>query len=135
MPVTKTLKEIFDIDEVVAKLYKADENLQNGKFGYAYKRYYAKSFSPALEEFQNGILTIRINNALEDEKTKALLVDPENPRGYKYSKEGLKKCIEEENKYKHETFEKEFDVFPFISPTIPENLSDEDRETLSGVVI
>ena len=131
----KTLKEIFDIDEVVAKLYKADENLQKGKFGYAYKRYYAKSYTPALEEFQNGILTIRINNALEDPTTKALLLDPENPRGYKYSKEGLKKCIEEENKYKHETYEKEFDIFPFISPTIPENLSDEDREILTGVVI
>ena len=32
----KTLKDIFDIDEAVAVLYKKNPDLQNSKFGYAY---------------------------------------------------------------------------------------------------
>lgn len=130
-----TFKEILEIDGIVARLYKEDKNLVNSKFGYAYKRYYAKNYTPALEEFQNGMETIRINNALEDKDTKALITDEKNPRGYKYSKEGLKKCIEEENKYKETYFEKEIEIVPFLSPLIPENLSEEDRELLTGVVI
>ncbi len=130
-----TFKQILEVDLIVARLYKANETLKNSKFGYAYKRYYEKNFKPLKDEFGTLLNEIRINNALEDPKTKEVLTDNDNPRGYKYSKAGLLKCIEEEDAAQEDFLQKEVEIIPFISPIVPEGLEDEEKELLTGAVI
>ena len=132
---TKTFKEILEIDSIVAKLYAKQPELKDGKFGYAYKRYYAKNYTPLTEEYKNEVETLKINNALENPQNKALIVDPQSKTGFATSKEGLLKFNADLIKLDKEYETKEVEIIPFISPTIPEGLSDEEKELLTGVVI
>ena len=132
---TKTFRELIEIDGIVARLYQTDPELKKTKFFYAYQKYYAKSYAPVQEELQTAIQMARINNALEDEKTKEILLDQSNPRGYKFSKDGLRKCIEEEQKIVKEFENREVEIVPYISSLVPEGLTDEEKELLTGVVI
>ncbi|MEK6882279.1 MAG: hypothetical protein AABY22_21855 [Nanoarchaeota archaeon] len=131
----KTFKKLREIDFVIGELYRANDSLRNTKFGYAYKRFVEKNYKPLFSELQEKVSIIRIDNALEDEKTKEILID-NNPlsRGYKYSREGLKKCIEQENKIVKEYDVKEVDVEPFISSFVPK-LTEEQEDTLKGFLI
>jgi hypothetical protein len=132
----KLFKELIEIDELVGELYSKDKTLENSKFGYAYNRFTKKNISPIVKERNEKILYVRINNALEDKNTKEILKDHMDPvRGYKYSKDGLSKCIEEERKIMSEYEEKEFEVEPYISSLVPEGLSDEQKELLKGILI
>ncbi len=135
--IKKTFKELKDIDNVVGDLYAEDKELQKTKFGYAYKRFIEKYYIPAIQKFNEKIQFIRIDNALEDPKTKELLTDtdPKNYRGYKYSKEGLKKCITEETEASLEYQKEEIQIEPFLSSFIPSNITEEQKAILSGVVI
>ncbi len=131
----KTFKEILEIDSLVGTLYQTNPKLKDTKFGYACKRFCEKNFTPTFEERSQLIVTARINNALEDPQTKALLVDPTSQRGFKYGKEGLIKCIEEEHKIVEEFDKKEIEIKPFISSVIPEGLTQDEKDLLTGAVI
>lgn len=131
----KTFDELLDIDIIVGELYKNDENLKKSKFGYAYKRFFVKNIEPTKKEYNEEVTNIRIDNALEDEKTKELKNDPTNIRGFKYSKEGLKKCVQQENELLKTYLLKEIEVQPYISSLIPEGLTEEARTLLTGVLI
>ena len=64
------------------------------------------------------------------------MTDETNTRGYKFSKEELKKCIIEEDAAIAEYNKKEIDISePLISSYIPEDISDLEREMLTGIVI
>lgn len=134
--VKKTFKQLRDADFLVGLLYKDNPELEKGKFGYAWKRFINKNYMKHLKEFQNELLDVRIDNALEDEKTKALLTDATNPRGYKYSKEGLKAVIKKENEITDKWEDKEIEVEPYILPieSLPE-LNEDEREELTGILI
>ena len=132
---TKTLKELFYIDQLVGQLYKKDEKLRDTKFGYCYKRFVDKNLIPVMKERNEKIQDIQISNALDNKDTGEVITDHTNSRGFKYSKESLKKCIKEENELIEKYSKKEIKVEPFISSYVPLELSDEEREMLSGILI
>ncbi len=131
----KTFKELQEIDFVVGALYKATPTLRETKFGYAYTRFKKKNYDVLVKDFQEELADMRANNALEDPHTKEILIDKENPRGYKYSKEGLIKTMKEERAMETKLEDTAVEVTPFISAYIPEDLTDEQREALEGLLI
>lgn len=132
---TKTFKELQNIDLVVGQMYASDPLLRDTKFGYAYKRFCQKFYVSMVNELNAELGEVRIDNALEDEKTKAIIRDEKSPRGYAYSKEGEKKVGQEERRVRNEWDTKEIEVEPFISTYIPENLSEEQIDVLTGILI
>ncbi len=134
--VKKTFKELQELDVLVGALYKRNTELQKGKFGYAYKRFVDTNYVKILKEYQHKINDARIDFALEDPITKEILKDKEDSRGFKYSKDGLKKVILKENEITDEFNPKEVEIDPyFISEASLPELSDEEREQLIGVLI
>jgi hypothetical protein len=132
---TKTFKDLQEIDSLVGSLYKKNPTLEHSKFGYAYKRFSDKNYLPMVKDFQEELGNVRIDNALEDEKTKEILIDRMNVRGYKYSKEGLKKVILEEKAIIEKFDLKGIEIVPFISKVVPEDLTEDQSEMLKGVVL
>lgn len=131
----KTFKELLEVDNVVGRLYQKDPEIRNTKFGYAYTQFHKKNYTPTLEKYQEEILLARIDNALEDEKTKRVLEDKENIRGFQFSKEGLRNVILKEKELETKWLAMEIEIEPYISKFVPEELSEEDREVLTGLVI
>ena len=119
---------------MVGGLYTADPMLKQAKFGYWYGKFVTKYYQPVIEEMQKEIVNARIEYALEDPTTKAILNDPANGRGFKYSKEGLRQVIAAEQKIVKEYNAKEIEIEPMVSPYVPE-LTEEQREMLEGVVL
>lgn len=132
---TKTFKELQEVDQLVGGLYSVDKTLKDTKFGYAYKRFTEKFYVPVIKEFQDRINDVRIENALENPTTKEILTDEANPRGYKYSKEGLKKVIEAEKKIVDEFDNREIEIEVWKSSFIPEGLTEYTTELLTGIVL
>ena len=132
----KTFKELEKIDEIHAKLL-LKEGFKKTKLAYAFKRFTEKNIVEIFTEFNESNQGIRIENALVDEKTKALLykVDGQN---FQYGKEGLKNVIKELNINRKEWDSKEFEVTPFIcKEPLDETLGleDDEIELLTGVII
>jgi len=127
----KTLKELFKADNIVAILYKIDPTLRESKFGYAWKRFYEKNIAPSIKEIEEKAEDARIDNALEDPKTKELLKDG---NGYKYSKDGMKNLTEKIRALNTTYNEKEIEIESFISSYVPE-MTEEQKEVLTGLVI
>lgn len=133
--IKKTFKDLQEIDGVVGQLYAKDATLQNSKLGYAYKRFVEKNYRPLLDELMEKLAIERVEYALTDEKTKEVLVDQTNPRGFKYDKEGLKKVMEAERKLTREFADREVVITPFISSYVPKGLNEEQTEVLKGLII
>lgn len=134
----KTFKDLLEIDGMVGLMYKKNPILKDTKFGYGYKRFYIKNIEKIKEEFTNELTDLRIDNALVDEKTKALLSDPNpNSRGFQYSKEGLKALIKAENELEDKWDLKEVEVEPYFIKRefFPENLTDDQFEVFTGVLL
>lgn len=130
----KTFKELRDIDLMVGGLYGEFPHLKKTKFGYAYKRFIDKSYQPIFNEFQDEINSCRIDNALENPITKEVMLDKENPRGFKYSRDGLRNCIEQEKKISKNWESREVEVTPFIIPVIPDELNEFQVDQLRGII-
>ena len=130
----KTFKELQEIDQLIGYLYQVDPKLKDTKFGYAFNKLSNHVLVPAINKFRERIEIIRVNNALED-SNKAILLDKENPRGFKYSKEGLTKCMEEEIKLTEAYDKEEFEFEPYISSFTPEQLTEDQKELLTGILI
>lgn len=128
-------RKLRDIDSAVGDLYRTTPTLKNSKFGYAYKRFAEKNYEKVLRGFQEAINDVRIDHALADEKTKEILLDHSNLRGYKYSKEGLKQVAKEENRVVDEWNEKEIEIEPHISTEVPEGLTEEMYDIFAGILI
>lgn len=131
----KTFKELQDVDQMVGALYQKIPTLKDSKFGYAYKRFTDKNYVPLVREFNEELAAIRVDHALEDPATKEILIDRMNPRGFKYNKAGLKQLMFEEKKLADTWDAKEIDVTPFLSSYIPEDLEEEQKEMLDGIVL
>lgn len=130
----KTFKELREIDAMIAELYKKDDKLRNTKFGYAYKRFSEENYDPSVKEFNEKRKDIWLDNALENETTKEVMVDLSNPRGFKFSREGMKRVVEAERKHEDKFNENEIKIMPYYSSYIPE-LEDWQKEMLAGIVI
>jgi hypothetical protein len=130
----KTFKQLQEVDQLVASLYQKDKTLEQSKMGYAYKRFSEKNYFPVVKELQEKLIDIRVDNAMEDPTTKQILKDPTDQRGFKYSKEGLKKCIEQERKVIDEFNKREIEIIPYISSFVPEILTEDNLEELKGLI-
>jgi len=132
----KTFKQIREADLLVGQLYQTTPELSETKFGYAWKRFIEKNYIPTLKKLQEEVNDARIDNALEDPTTKEVLRDQTNPRGFKYTKEGLKAIIKKENEINDRYDLVEIEVEPHIVDTknLPK-LNDEQRDALVGMVI
>lgn len=132
---TKTFKELQQIDNMVAELYRANETLEKTKFCYAYKRFAEKNYYPNARAYNEAIQLLSVDNALEDATTGEILVDRANPRGFKFSKVGLKNVMTQENTLQKTWDAKEFEVTPFISSYVPKELTEEQFTMLKGLVL
>ena len=135
----KTYAELREIDEIVGGLYIKNPKTKDGKFGYGYGRFYSKNAKSISEELNEKIMDSRIENAMVDEKTKELLYDLQGGgqnKLYKYTKEGMKKFLEETRKITKEYDEKEIEIIPFFvkEEDLPE-MSEEEKELLKGCLI
>lgn len=131
----KTFKELQEIDILVGGLYQRNPKLRDSKFGYAYKRFTDKNYVPHVREFNEELSALRVQHALEHPSTKEVMVDLQSPRGYKYSKSELINLMGAEKRLQDEWDKKEFDITPFLSATIPDELEEEHREMLAGIVL
>ncbi len=134
--IKKTFKELQDIDNEVGAMYRVNPDLQNTKFGYAYKRFAEKGFYKFTKDRMYELSDIRIDYALVDEKTKAILTN-DTPRGYQYDKDGLKAVIKAERDMYDAWDAKEFDVEEYIMKpeNLPEDLTEEQKELFAGVFL
>ena len=132
----KTFKQIREADILVGQLYKTKPELMETKFEYAWKRFIEKNYIPTLKKLQEEVNDARIDNAMEDATTKEILRDQTNPRGYKYTKEGLKAVIKKENEINDRYDLVEIEVEPYIvdEKNLPK-LTEEQRDALIGMVI
>ncbi len=131
----KTFKELKEVDNLVGTLFAKNPTLRDSKFGYAYKRFVQKNFMPVATEFNEALVAVRVDCAMEDPITKEVLADPANPRGFKYDKTGLKQVMFEESLLVKKWDELEIEVTPYLSPMIPEGLTEEETAILAGLVL
>ena len=130
----KTFKKLLEIDNLVGQMYLDDPSLKKSKFGYAYKRFFQKNLQKLNEEYQAELMDVRINNALVDERTQEILAG--NARGgFRFTKEGLRQVLKDEKRITEEWEKKEIEVEPFISSFVPENLTEEQKEELTELLI
>jgi len=130
-----TFNQLQEVDSLMANLYNKDKTLLNSKMGYAYKRFSEKYFFPIIKELEEKLQDIRVANAMENKDTKEILADKENARGYKYTKEGLLKCMKEERELLKEFEKREIEVEPFISAFVPKDLTEDEISLLKGILI
>ena len=132
----KTFEELMQVNGELGNIQKMYPDVVKTKFGYAIKKFTVKNIQKPQEEFFAALNDIRVENALTDEKTKEILVDQTNQRGYKYSKEGLQACIKAEKELTILWEGKEFDVEPYVctDDSVPE-LTEYQKEVLGGLVI
>lgn len=130
----KTFKELNEIDLLIGELYKQTPDLKNTKFGYAYKKFSEKNYIPTFKERNEKLTDIYIDNALEDETTKALIINDKSRTGFSHSKEALKKLLKEEEKIKQEFDLQEIEIESYISTYIPQ-LDEVEKDILMGLII
>jgi len=127
----KTFLEIKEADQVVANLFAKFPNLEKGKFGYSWKRFLDKNYTPTLKEFSQKIEDVRLENCLTDPTTKEILYDSKN--SYKFSKEGRKNLMIVERELIKEYDSKEIEIIPYLASDVPE-LTEEEKEVLKGLI-
>lgn len=136
--IKKTFEELKKLDTLIGEIIDSIEDVKETKFGYAIKRFIEKSMRPGMKDYYIELEDIRIDHALTDEKTSALITDKENPRGYKYSKSEFKELLKEERKLMGKWNPKEVKVEPFFCKKeyVPfDDLTEEQIEALTGLVI
>tara|TARA_R110002126_G_scaffold17316_5_gene67755 strand:+ start:1535 stop:1942 length:408 start_codon:yes stop_codon:yes gene_type:complete len=133
----KTVKELLVIDDMVGVMYREDVELKNTKFGYAYGRFFDKNLAGVIKERTQDITEARITNALVAKDTGAIIYSKENPRGFDYSPDGLKKVIKAETEISEAFEAKEIEVEPYIcaKENLPKKMTAERKEALTGLVI
>lgn len=109
------------------------------KFGYAIKKFIEKNIKKVIEDYQEALYNVRIEYALTDPKTGAIIYDSEaneqnGRRPFAYTPDKLKEIISAEKVLLAEWNLKEFEVEPYICTEVPE-LSDEVKELLIGLII
>lgn len=134
MTIKKTYKELIEVDSVVGALYTQTPTLKETKFGYAYNKFFAKNTEKVNKEFQDELQDLKIDNALEDEKTKAIILDEKSITGYAHTKAQLKQFFKDSKDLMNKYHAKEIEVEPYISSLVPD-MTDEQQEILTGLII
>lgn len=150
--ITKTFEQVRMFNITANAFIKANPYNQQTKLGYAIKKLansteFKKCLADYRAEFSeagfNAVEAVQIENALTDEKTKAILLTPKgSDRPYMYDKEGLKKVMIAERKWEDVGSveflaawdKKEFQFEPYLASEIPV-LSADEVEAFKGFVI
>lgn len=133
--IKKTFKELNSLNSLYGVLVQTQEGFKDTKLGYALKRFSEKNLVDIFTKFNDALQDMRIDNALADEKTGAILYQ-EGGKEFQYSKDGLKKVLKLSREITAEWEKKEFEVEPFICKDLKGvTLTDEDKEILAGLVI
>lgn len=135
MFMTKTFKELLEANTVVSTLFAKNPDLKETKFGYAWKKFYALNIEKVVKEMQAAYADAQIEHALEDKTTGKIMTEPGSPRGYAYSKQGLRDLIKAEDNIEKDYYAKEIEIEPYISTYIPENITEIQLEALKGLVL
>lgn len=130
-----TFKQLKEIDQIYGKIMKNKET-QKSKLAYAFKRFSDKNSLKYFKEYNTLSEDIKIDNALTDEKTQAILYKPDGI-SYQYSREGLKTMLKSINELSDKWDKKEIEVEPFICKEIPSSIefTEDEIETLKGLII
>jgi hypothetical protein len=104
------------------------DKLPQTKLSYAVARMLKRCQKP-LEDYNGKIEDLRLDQALEDEKTKAVLRDEQQQ--YKFDKNGLKKVLEDQRALLNQ----EIEIEPYIATALPGDLSSDVRIAFEGFVI
>lgn len=131
--ITKTFLELRSIDFQMNSLYMKNPKMENTKLAYAWKRFLEKNLTTIYKEFERKLQNIKLENALEDPKTKELLKDATGQ--YKYDKVGERNRIEQENALLDEYSDKPIEIEPYYATSVPEDLSEYYWELLKGLII
>jgi len=124
----KTLRDVINFANSASRwTAMRDKDEPQTKLSYAVARMLKRCQKP-IEDYNARNEDIRLNEALEDEKTKAVLMEGQQ---YKFSKQGLKKVVEEQRKL----LDEEVEIEPYIATAVPANLSDDVRVSFEGFVI
>lgn len=129
-----TFEKLKQIDKVHGRLL-GIKTFKETKLGYAFKRFSEKNIKKPFEEYASKLEDLRIDNALEDTTTKAILYEADG--SYKFSKEGKKTLIKQMRDEESKWLDKEFEVEPFICKDIPVEVKFEEHEVelLEGLII
>ncbi len=131
-----TFKQMREFNQTWKSLVEATPILLFTKFGYAVKGFMEKNIIPVFTEYNSLLVMIRIEHALENPTTKAVLIKQDGPngRGFEYGKEGLKAVIKAETDLEKEWDIKEYKVEPMICKDLP-RLNKDEKEVFAGYVI
>lgn len=137
MSIKKTFKEIIEFNNIFESLMKRIPTITETKLGYAQNRFFVKNIEPIFRDYNVALGNIRIEHALTNKDTGAVLLKSDTPRGYEYDPAGLKKVFKAEQNLDNEWNAKEFDLIPFICSTenLPKELNDIEKELFEGLII
>lgn len=133
----KTFKELQEIDQIHARLLE-DKEFPKTKLAYSFKRFTEKNLKKIFTDYNDQLQDNRIEHALVDEKTKAILYKTDG-QSFMYDKEGLRAVLKANKETAEKWQDKEFEVEPFIC-TDTEYIEDldlhkEEIELLKGVIL
>jgi hypothetical protein len=106
-------------------------NGKKTKLSYAIEKV-SKQTDGYISEYRDAVQDIGIEYAAVDSDG-VLLVQEDG--SFKFTKEGLKNKVRDERDLLKEWKDKEFDVEPFYSTELPEDISDAMLDVLTGFVI
>lgn len=134
--IKKTFEHLNKVDKIYGKLIKV-EGFEQTKLGYAFKRFSEKNLVKFFKEYHQELTDMYLDNALTDEKTKAVLLDEKNPRGgFQFSKDGLKEALKKEREIEAKFNDREFDVEPYICKDLGDTkFNAEEKELLEDLII
>lgn len=134
---TKTFRELSEIEIMVAQLFMQHPGIAKSKFAYAYKRFHEKNYEPTLKQVRAERQDVYTDLALENPETKELLVDKESSRGFKFDRKGMKEVLKKERELdqKYENFE--IEIEPYITEHIPEEVKNHEElySQLTGLLV
>lgn len=119
--------------EIIAEInsLSTEPNFKNTKFAYAVDKFTKSSLKKPLEEYNEEIAMARVQNALEDEKTKQLIL---NEKGdYTFSRDGDIALRNATKEISERWATKEIEVTPFIVET--PDLTEIQKELFKGIFI
>jgi len=125
-----TFEKMLEISNEFRKFLVSDKET---KFTYGINKFYNLNMKKVFDEYNEELAEIRINKALIDETTKAIIYDETNPRGFSYDKVGLLAVIKEEKALVNKWNIKEFTVTPYICSDVPK-LTQLQEELFKGLV-
>lgn len=126
--ITKTYQELFELNSVAGG-YLA-RHKEDNKLCEKIKNMATKQLKKHFESLNENDESLRIDHCAIDEKTKVILRDKDG--GYQFDKDGLKAF----NKAAKEFRENEkVELHARISEYVPDDLTDEEIECFSGLLI